>query len=451
MLSIHVVREGGHTYYVRDLVPGRAEGTLVAGEDRGQWSGIASPGLGLTGTVETEPFAGVLGGREPDTGRPLRRGGGPRNVAAFDLTFGAPKTVSLLHLLAPRELAAAVGAGHAAAVDDALAYVEADSLGVRRRSDGPAVPVAAAGAVAATFAHRTSRALDPHLHTHLVVANVAQGVDGNWSTLDSRRLFGHSAAVQGVYHARLRLELTERLGVEWEVRAGGLGDVVGVDRGLVHLFSQRAAGATEHLHDRGLSGSGRRARQVAYSVTRPAKDRTVTVEALRTEWKQRAGDLGYDLGQLVRVVGLGAGRGAGLGVGSESTSPFDRDRIGVALGGFAEHGRTLRRRDVVAVLAAAAVRGTSASQLDAIATVVTSATGPATPRAKPGEAFAEPRWSASDLARVADRSPELFEVDRSGAVRHVAADIRVPHLGVDQLARIGRSHASGGAALAFGR
>ncbi len=99
----------------------------------------------------------------------------------------------------------------------------------------------ATGLAAGAFLHRTSRALDPHLHTHVVVANVAQGVDGAWSSLDSRRLFHHGPAAQAVYHARLREELTERLGVAWQLRPSGMADVVGVDPTLCRLFSGRTA------------------------------------------------------------------------------------------------------------------------------------------------------------------------------------------------------------------
>ena len=134
VLKIHVVHEGGHHYYVDDLVPGRAEGTLVAGEEPGVWSGSAPPTLGLVGQVEAEPFAEVMEGRDPGSGRPLRARAGARSVAAYDLSFCAPKSVSILHLLAPRELAAEAGAGHRAAVADAAGYLERSALAVRRRS-----------------------------------------------------------------------------------------------------------------------------------------------------------------------------------------------------------------------------------------------------------------------------------------------------------------------------
>ena len=279
VLKIHVVHEGSHDYYVQGLVPGRAEGTLVAGEEPGIWSGSAASTLGLVGQVEAEPFAEVMEGHDPCSGRPLRARAGARSVAAYDLSFCAPKSVSILHLLASRELAAEAGAGHRAAVADAAGYLERSALAVRRRSQGRTDLLPVTGGVAGGFLHRTSRALDPHLHTHLVMANVAQGVDGVWSALDSRRLHGHLEAAQGIYHARLRLELTTRLGASWEVGPTGLGDVVGVPSELRHLFSQRSAdmarfdflrhGALDRRH-----GDGRVPRDTAGKRGRPHRRRS---------------------------------------------------------------------------------------------------------------------------------------------------------------------------------
>ncbi len=104
VLTIHVVRQGGHHYYVHDLVPGRAEGGLVAGEEPGVWTGAGVGSLGLAGEVGSADFAEVLEGRDPCSGRSLRRRQGDRSSAGFDLTFCAPKSVSLLHLLAPGEI-----------------------------------------------------------------------------------------------------------------------------------------------------------------------------------------------------------------------------------------------------------------------------------------------------------------------------------------------------------
>ena len=136
MLKIHVVRQGGHHYYVDDLVPGRAEGTLVAGESPGAWTGTGARALGVADAVEASSFGEVLEGRHPRWGTSLRALRGDRTVAGFDLTFCAPKSVSILHLLAPGEIAGQVGDGHHAAVAEATDYLQRAALRVRRTRSG---------------------------------------------------------------------------------------------------------------------------------------------------------------------------------------------------------------------------------------------------------------------------------------------------------------------------
>ena len=91
VLRIHVVRAGGHAYYVEDLVPGRAEGSLVAGEEPGHWWGGGAAAMGRHDRVEAQEFAEVLAGRDPHSGVPLRARRADRAVSGYDLTFGAPK------------------------------------------------------------------------------------------------------------------------------------------------------------------------------------------------------------------------------------------------------------------------------------------------------------------------------------------------------------------------
>src|SRR5664280_165964 len=208
VLRMQVVRAAGVDYYVRDVLEGSATRTRIAGESPGVWSGGGASVLGLSGQVESHDFTELLAGREPLGDRSLRVDRGVRSVSGIDLVCCAPKSVSLLHLLAPKELAEAAGAAHATAVDDAVGYLERHAVGVRRSGGGSTRRLGATGVVAAGFVHRTSRALDPHLHTHLVAANVAQGTDGLWSSLDTRRLFHHHRAVQAVYDSSLRADLT---------------------------------------------------------------------------------------------------------------------------------------------------------------------------------------------------------------------------------------------------
>jgi conjugative relaxase-like TrwC/TraI family protein len=433
VLKIHVVRQGGHHYYVDDLVPGRAEGTLVAGEEPGRWAGSGSEALGLRGVVESQAFAEVLAGRDPVSERSLCTDRGGIRVAGYDLTFAAPKSVSLLHLLAPREIAAEVGAGHRAAVDEAIQYLGRSAVGVRRSRGGQVAFLPSTGAVAGVFLHRTSRALDPHLHSHAVTANVAQGVDGEWSAVDSRRVFSHAQAAQALYHARLRFELAERIGATWEVPRSGLGDVIGVERSLRRLFSQRSAAMDEFDVRRG-SGTGPRRSQGAYHATRPDKDRQATVESLIARWKERAADFGIDLGNLTQVIGPRRT----VQVGNE----IDPDRVRTRLSHVTRAKDSIARRDLVAVVADAATTGAPARVIESVASRITDASGPpigrgrfdqglrgATDRGRQASGM-EPRWSASVVARAVERRPEeLLGLRSSGPERAVQAEPPAPARG----------------------
>ncbi len=409
MLNAHVVREGGYRYYVDDLVPGRAEGSPVAGEEPGAWIGPGAADLGVWGPVDPGPFAAVLDGRHPQSGELLRLRRGNRSVCAYDLTFGSPKSVSLLHLLAPREIATAVGESHTAAVADASEYLSRNAVGVRRTESARIRYLSSTGMVAGEFLHRTSRSLDPHLHTHVVAANVGQGVDGRWSGIDSRRLHAHLPAAQALYHARLRLELGERLGAVVRVGSSGTGDVLGVDPRLCHLFSQRRNGAVEYDFRRGRDLS-RRSRG-SFLATREGKDRSVTVEDLRAEWNRRARGFGFDLGAFVRVVGRNRTEPA--------RAPFDVDRARRHLDGLAKGSRTLGPSDLVAAVAAASERGAPSQVVERVVGDLTrvldrSPSGPSprvgAPDTDLSGAPGGRRWSMTEVIDVIERRPsELAE------------------------------------------
>ena len=73
----------------------------------------------------------------------------------------------------------------------------------------------ACGVVAATFRHRTSRAGDPLLHWHTLMANLVEGPDGRWSALVHPELYRAARAAGEVFQTVLRGELTERFGLQW--------------------------------------------------------------------------------------------------------------------------------------------------------------------------------------------------------------------------------------------
>ena len=138
-----------------------------------------------------------------------------RTVAGFDLTFSAPKSVSVAWALADPATRERIRAAHAKALQFVIAHAEARVFATRTGHAG-AISQDVRGIVAAAFEHWDSRAGDPQLHTHVVVLNRVQAVvDGRWRTLDSRVLFKATVGLSELYNAALTDYLTADLGYGW--------------------------------------------------------------------------------------------------------------------------------------------------------------------------------------------------------------------------------------------
>ena len=292
MLSIGKLGQGQESYYLEAVAQGVEDYYTSAGEPPGRWAGSAARELRVGGEVETDALRFALAGAHPRTGDPLAARRGSSRVPGFDLTFSAPKAVSVLYGLADDALATEICGAHETAVDAALDYVERHAA-VARRGAGGHESVTGNGFAAAAFRHRSSRAGDPQLHTHVLVANMTRGSDGRWSALDGRRLYAHAKTAGYLYEAHLRAELTRRIGVEWKPVRNGIADVRGIPQSVLHAFSRRRAEIDRALAARGENSA--RAAQVAALDTRRAKDYDVEPESLRSEWRRRARTLGFEL------------------------------------------------------------------------------------------------------------------------------------------------------------
>jgi len=129
---------------------------------------------------------------------------------------------------------------HDRAVLEAVGYLERSAAAVRRGHGSTRVE-GAEGLIAAAFRHRTSRAGDPQLHSHVLVANLGRGPDGRWSALDGRRLYADARAASFIYQAVLRSELTRSLGLEWLPVHKGIAELAGVPKPVLRPFSRRRA------------------------------------------------------------------------------------------------------------------------------------------------------------------------------------------------------------------
>jgi Ti-type conjugative transfer relaxase TraA len=339
MLNVAKLAPGGEGYYLDTVASGVEDYYTGSGEAAGYWLGAATPILGLAGPVDAEALRAVLGAVDPGSGESLTGRMSRRTVPGFDCTFRAPKSVSVLYGLGDLDTSATVRDAHDTAVAAAVGYLETHA-GFSRRGHGGAERVAVRGFVAAAFRHRTSRAGDPLLHTHVLVANVGRAVDdGAWRTLDGRSLYLHAKTAGYLYQAQLRAELTRRLGVEWGEVRNGCADVAGVTDEVIRAFSRRRAEITARMEQRGETSA--KAAQVATLATRRAKDRQVEPAVLGAEWLTRAAALGFGPEQVAAVTG----KDVDLAVDPAVLTVVAEELAGPQ--GLTERASTFTRRDAV--------------------------------------------------------------------------------------------------------
>jgi Ti-type conjugative transfer relaxase TraA len=354
---------GAENYYLGIVADGQEEYYTGAGEAPGRWMGGGIAHLRLSGEVESAILRELLAGNNPLNGDQLGiRNGASGRVAGFDLTFSAPKSVSLLYGLGSPDQATAVKDAHDQAVTDGLTYLERHATSARRDAGGTR-RMSANGLLGAAFDHRTSRAGDPQLHTHVLVANLVLGFDGRWSAPDARLLYFHARTAGFVYQASLRAGLVESLGVRFGPVSRGSAEIADLDPGLLRAFSTRRAEIEKYLAVHGESS--RKAAELAALATRSAKSLAGEPDGnaihLRDYWRQQATELGFDPADLFN--NLGPARAVEL----SDTLSDQLERNLIAPWGLTEKESTFERRDVVRVIAENLPEGGYLDQIDGLA------------------------------------------------------------------------------------
>src|SRR6266540_4712203 len=345
---------GREDYYVREVAGNREEYLSGHGESPGRWLGRGAAALGQEGTASTEAFVRVFHGRHPETGALLGRAHGQRGVPAFDVVLRPTKSVSLLYGLGDARLAAQVLEAHHEATAEALGYLE-EHVGTRR-GHGGCDHVAGNGLLAVGFDHRTSRAGDPLLHTHVIVANRVQGPDGRWTALDGRDLYRNRLVADAIYRGAYQRALSRSLGVAWtEADRWGNRELAGMPADLLKAFSKRADAIDCEVERLQSEGRVRTPKLVKWAVhaTRQAK-RQEAPATLVERWRAEATEHGVDVPELLRRV-VGRDRHAAngpAGAGStEATAALGDQLVGAGraeLEGLADRFLEERAVSVVA-------------------------------------------------------------------------------------------------------
>jgi conjugative relaxase-like TrwC/TraI family protein len=309
MLSTSPIKNAssaGHYYGVSDNYYTREEGI-----EQSEWVGKGAANLGLKGEVQPELFTASLEGRLPN-GELLGTivDNKMKHRPGWDLTFSAPKSVSVLALIGgDKRLIEA----HSKAVKVALSHIEAGCSQARIKKHGKITFQNTGNMVAALYHHDLSRAQDPQLHTHSIVMNMTQREDGKWRSQASQigrydkqtthevngfieRARNNKRFYGKIYEAELAYQV-EKLGYKIIVNnKTGVFEIESVPEKVNAFFSKRRQQITQALSESGLSGPN--AASVAAKNTRENK-KVVDRVSLQQEWQHQAKDLGVDCASLV--------------------------------------------------------------------------------------------------------------------------------------------------------
>lgn len=294
MLSIKVIQNAGvtATYFAKDDYYAKDD---PEAQKASMWYGKGAESFGLEGPVTKEQFRELLEGKLPDGTQLGRRGkdGEITHRPGWDLTFSAPKSVSVLYEVGGDKR---ILEAHERAVGRALDYIEGNAAKARVRVGGQPSVEQTGNLVVARFNHDTSREMDPQLHTHSIVMNMTQRENGQWRSIESRHIYRLKMLGGAIYRAELAKGMRD-LGYEVErTHNDGRFEATAVPKEVIKEFSKRRE-AIEKVLEKSFVKDAKAAEQVALNTR--AYKRETERDALRVIWKDAAKEFGFDAEKVV--------------------------------------------------------------------------------------------------------------------------------------------------------
>lgn len=257
------------------------------------WNGKGAEKLGLSGEVDKEKFKELLDGKIGDLQLGQKTKDGLKHRPGWDLTFSAPKSVSLVGLIGgDQRLVDAVKK----ASETTISYIEKNYAYSRKTENGKSIYTNEKNLVCASFQQTTSRELDPQLHVHNVILNMLERADGNWRSLESKFIFEDKMLLGQMFRSNLA-KLVVELGYEIEVDAKtGFFEIKGVPKEVIKHFSKRREQIEKESSERGLSGG--KALERINLITRKFKQ-LLSKDQIINLWDSDAKDKNFEPKDLI--------------------------------------------------------------------------------------------------------------------------------------------------------
>jgi conjugative relaxase-like TrwC/TraI family protein len=277
---------------------------LALGEGAGEWWGSGTERLGLSGTVQAHDLKSLCQGFGPDGTPLIQNAGASDHQQAWDFTFSVPKPLSVFWTQASAEVREIISRLIRQAVIVALTYLSTVAMLTRRGKGGKIVEHALP--IVAIFEDAVSRELDPQLHRHCLVLNVAGRSDGTFGTILSKPLYRHKLTAGAVFQAELAHLLQKELGLKLEADKTGF-RVAGVPEKLVEHYSTRSKQIRAKLRSKGHHSA--KAAAVAALDTRKAKpDSIPPLSELLRDWQETNAQFGFTTEKAHALLGRASAR-----------------------------------------------------------------------------------------------------------------------------------------------
>ncbi len=277
MLSVSKIKnsKGASHYFAKDDYYAKDD---PSHQKLSGWYGKGAENLLLEGEVEAKTFQKILAGNLPNGKQiGLIKDGDLVHDSGRDLTFSAPKSVSIMALVYnDKKLIEA----HNIAVKATLDEIEKSYIKTRIKKLGITNAIATNNLIAATFEHHTSRNLDPQLHTHCIIANATMDDNNKWKSVFFDDIYNNKKLIGAIYRSELAYQL-KQLGYEIIAkRNDAVFELKNVNPELIEIFSTRS----KEIKQKAGENATQKQLEQATLITRSKKQKSENLKAI---WQEK--------------------------------------------------------------------------------------------------------------------------------------------------------------------
>lgn len=293
-------------------------------------NGLQSVGLTKGTSVEEEALVKLLMSHLPEglrrrfdkhlkkTNQKKRKKGiSPSNGAdlsvGVEFVLSAVKSFSILFALETSKQKERLMRAHIKAVEAALDEMESKAA-YARRGHGGKIHEKAKGLSFAIYTHVTSRAVDPQVHSHILIpSKFVPRTDGTFGAIEERHLHVWKNELNKVYLGKLA-ENVRALGYD-TISTETAFEILGIPELLIDLFSKRRNELLLDAEEKG--GTSANARNISARNTR-AKKKVHNIDDLFSRWVEEAASYNFAIEDIERL----RKRSVGLHVNDLELSEF---------------------------------------------------------------------------------------------------------------------------------